>query len=127
MEVQAGAAQESLDRLVGRADARALALLALVGRASGQPVDGERQAARRGEGLGPLVDEAGIDQGVGDELLQVVGRAPLHARRDFLGEEFKQKVGHTGILASDGGTKARKFRRFLARFGAIPSAGGNAR
>ena len=67
---------------------------------AGTPCDREREPARRREGLGALVDEAGRDQPVGDELLQIVGRARLHARGDFLGEEFEQKVGHRG--PSDG-------------------------
>ena len=54
----------------------------------------ERQPARRDEGLGALVDQPGLDQPVGDELAQVLGRARLHARGDFLGEQFEQKVGH---------------------------------
>ena len=60
--------EEPLDRLLRRADARPLPLLAPVGRARRQPVHGQRQPPRRGEGLGALVDEAGLDQRVGDEL-----------------------------------------------------------
>ena len=44
----------------------------------------ERQPARRGEGLGALVDETGADQPVGDELAQILGGARLHARGNFL-------------------------------------------
>ena len=33
---------------------------------------------------------------VGDELLQILRRARLHARGDFLGEQFEQKIGHGG-------------------------------
>ena len=91
---QAGALEEALDRLVGRADARPLALLALVGRAGRQAVDGQRQPARRGEGLGAFIDEAGIDQRLGDQLLQVLRRLPLHAGGNFLGEEFEQEIRH---------------------------------
>ena len=57
---------------------------------------GEREPARRDERLGALVGQPGLDQPVGDELLQIVGGARLHARGDFLGEEFEQKVGHGG-------------------------------
>ena len=33
-------------------------------------------------------------QPVGHEAAQVIGRARLHARRDFLGEQFEQEFGH---------------------------------
>ena len=55
---------------------------------------GEREAARRGEGLRAFIDEPGLDQTVGDELLQILRRARLHARGDFFGEKFEQKIGH---------------------------------
>ena len=56
----------------------------------------KRQAARRRESLRAFIDEAGCNQPVGDHLAQVLGRARLHARGDFLGQEFDQKVGHFG-------------------------------
>ena len=67
-------------------------------------------ASRRGvdEGLGALVDEPGLDQPVGDELAQILGRARLHARGDFLGEEFEQKVGHQGHAAVPAGSRRRR-------------------
>jgi hypothetical protein len=54
----------------------------------------QREAARRGEGLGALIDEAALDERIGDELPQVFRRLALHARGDFLREEFEQKIGH---------------------------------
>ena len=86
--------EEALDRLLRRADARPLPLLAPVRRARRQAVHGQRQPPRRGEGLGALIDQPGLDQRVGDELPQVLRRLPLHAGGDFLGEQFEQKVGH---------------------------------
>ena len=59
---------------------------------AGEAGNGERQPARRDERLGALVGQPGFDQPVGDELLQVVGGARLHTRRDFLGEQLKQEV-----------------------------------
>ena len=73
--------QESLDRARGRADARALLLLLHVGLPRRHALHREREAARRGEGLGAFIDEAGGDQPVGDEFLQILGRrAPACAR-----------------------------------------------
>ena len=92
--LEPGGAQEALDRALGRADARALLLLLHVGLPDRHALHRERQPARRGEGLGALVDQPGLDQPVGDELAQILGRARLHARGDFLGEQFEQKVGH---------------------------------
>ena len=61
-----------------------------------RPSTREGQAARRGEGGGVGIGEAALDQAVGDEAAQVVGRLRLHAGGDFLGEEFEQEVGHRG-------------------------------
>ena len=58
----------------------------------------QREPARRHERLGALVDEAGIDQPVGHELAQILRRPRLHARGNFLGEQFEQQVGHGGAL-----------------------------
>jgi len=55
---------------------------------------GQCKPARRRETLGALVGKPGRYQPVRDHLSQVLGRARLHARRDFLGQEFEQKVGH---------------------------------
>jgi hypothetical protein len=67
-------------------------------------VHGQRQTARRGEGLGALINETGLDQRVGDELPQVLRRLPLHAGRNLFGEQFEQEVGHgnAGRRESDG-------------------------
>ena len=54
----------------------------------------QRQPPRRREGLGAVVGQARGHQLVGDELLQILRRPRLHARGNFLGEEFEQKVGH---------------------------------
>ena len=88
--------------LGGGVGAGALALLAGVGGAVGEAGEREGQAAGRGEGGGVGVGEAALDEAVGDEAAQVLGRLPLHAGGDFLGEEFEQEVGHRG--ASGGGT-----------------------
>ena len=93
---QARRAQEAGDRLFGRADLGTFALFLEVGRARRHALHGQRQTARRGEGLGALIDEARRHQPVGDHFLQVIGGARLHARRDFLGEKFEQQIGHGG-------------------------------
>ena len=86
--------EEAVDRLLGGADARALLFLAGIGRADGDALHGEREPARRREGLGALVDETLGDQRVGDGFAQILGRLALEAGGDFLGEEFEQQVGH---------------------------------
>ena len=55
---------------------------------------GERKPPRRGEGFGALVDQAFRNELVGDHAAQVFGRFRLHARGDFFGKQFKQKIGH---------------------------------
>ena len=80
--------------MLRRIDAGAFALLADIGRALRQTVDDRSQAARRGEGLDLVEVEAGGFQLVAEQARQVLARAGLHPRRDFLGEQFKQKFSH---------------------------------
>ena len=94
--LQAGRLEKAGDGALRRADARAFLFFLAVGLAHRHAVHRKREPARRGEGLGALVDEAGRHQTVGDDLFQILGGARLHARRDFLGQEFKQEVGHGG-------------------------------
>ena len=83
----------------GGVGARTLALLADRERGVGEALDGEGQAARRGEGGGVGVGQAAGDEAVGDEALEVVGGPRLHPGRDFLGEELEQEVRHRSVLA----------------------------
>ncbi len=103
---QARRAQETGDGLLGRADLRALALFLQVGLARRHAVHRQRQAARRHKGLGALIGEAGRHQPVGDHFPQIVGRARLHARGDFLGEQFEQEIGHVGQSLNRGSNSA---------------------
>ena len=80
---QARGLEEAVDRLLRGADARALLFFAGVGRAGRDAGDGERQAARRDEGLGALVDEALVDQRVGDGLLAGPRRPCAGSARGF--------------------------------------------
>ena len=91
---EAGGFQEALDGGVRRADARPLALLAHVRALHGQAGDVQGQAPWRGEGARALIMEAALHQRVGDQLLQVFRGLALHARGNFLGEQFEQKIGH---------------------------------
>ena len=94
--LEPGGAHEALDRAGGGADARTFLLLLHVGLPDRHALHREREAARGDEGLGALINETRIDQPVGDQLAQVLGRARLHARGNFLGKQFEQKVGHGG-------------------------------
>ena len=91
---QARAAQEALDRLVGRTNLGAFAFLADGGAFRQQPLDRQRQAARRGQGSGPGIGQTSLDQTIGDPLFQVLTGAGLHTRGDLLGKQFDQQVGH---------------------------------
>ena len=94
IDVRPARLEEARDRAFGRADARALALFLQVRLPRRHALHGEREPARRRERVRALVDEPGIDQPVGDELLQILRRARLHAGGDFLGEQFEQEIGH---------------------------------
>ncbi len=98
---QARALQKTLHGGVGRADARPLLFLALVGLAHRQADDMQGQPARRDKAFRRLIGQAAFEQSVGDELFQVGGRLGLHPGRDFLGEKFEQKVGHDGLSEND--------------------------
>jgi len=95
---EAGAAQKTFDRLFIGARARALAVLAHIGGAGVETADVERQAARRPVFAGTLIGQASLDQRVGQKLLQIAGSLALQTGRDFLGAEFKQKIGHGRML-----------------------------
>jgi hypothetical protein len=97
---EACALQEALHGGLRRADAGALALLAHVLAADRQARDVKRQAPRRRKGLRALIEEAALDQRIRDELFQVLRGAPLHARGDFFGEEFEEKIGHGDQFAA---------------------------
>ena len=91
---EAGSLEEALHRGVRRADARPLALLADIAPAHGEASDGERQPARRGEGFRALIDQAALDQRIGDKLLQILRRLALHAGGDLFRKEFEQEIRH---------------------------------
>ena len=86
--------EKARDRILRRADARALLLFAHVGLAVRHAVHRKRQPPRRHERLGAFVDETGIDQAVGNRFAQILRRPRLHARRNFFGEELEQEVWH---------------------------------
>ena len=91
---EARAAQEARNRLLGRTDFRALLLFAHIGRTGIEPFDHGRQPARAGHSKRGFPVEARILQALRQRGQKVRLRLRLHARRDFLGKEFKQQFGH---------------------------------
>ena len=47
-----------------------------------------------------LIGQAGLDQPVGDHLLQIARRLALHAGGNFFGAKFEQKIRHQRLLRS---------------------------
>ena len=94
---QASAAQEALDRLLVGIGARALALLAHIGRACGQAANIEREAPRRPIFPRTLIGKTRFDQGIGHQLLQIAGSLALHTGGNFLGAEFEKEIGHVKV------------------------------
>ena len=86
--------EEAFDRGLRRIDARALALLAHIGRARWQAIDHRDQAPRRGEGPDLLELEPRLAERAAQQPRQILARARLHARGDFFGEQFEQKLSH---------------------------------
>ena len=91
---QPGAAQEPVQRLLRRADARALALFAHIGGPVRQIVDHRHQAARPGKAAHRRKGKARILQRPAQQARQVLRCAALHPRRDFFAEQFKQEFAH---------------------------------
>ena len=87
-------------------------LLAHIGLPRRHAVHRQRQPPRRHERLGAVIDQPGRDQPVGDQLAQILRRPRLHPRGDFLGEKFKQKVGHD-FTARGASTTADDYRAVL--------------
>ena len=94
--------QEARQRLLRRADARALALLADRRRLQRHVLDHQRQPARRGVGLRLADAEPLRLQALRDQTFQVVGRARLHARRDLFGKQLEEQLSHGGNHRSFG-------------------------
>jgi len=86
--------QKTVDRPLWRANARALFLLLAVRLAQAKSRCKQRQAPGPGKGLHRLGQEPRRKKALVHHPLQIVGRALLHARRDFFGEKFKEKIGH---------------------------------
>jgi hypothetical protein len=92
--LQPGALEKALDRLLGRAHARALLFLALVRLPRRQAVHRKREPPRRGKGLRPLIDQPARNQRIRHKLLEALLRLRLHARGNFFGEQFEKQIGH---------------------------------
>ncbi len=91
---EAGRLEEALDRRGRRADAGPAPLLAHVALLRRQAGDGQRQPARRHEAPRPHEAQPGGAELLRDDAVQIVRRGALHPRRDFLGQELEQEIGH---------------------------------
>ncbi len=80
--------EEALDRLLGRAQTRTLALLEEIRLPFRQAVHDERQPPRRHMRLRVAEREAGLIEFFRHQALEVVRRARLHARRNLFGVEL---------------------------------------
>ena len=89
-----GGAQKSVDRLRRRADARAASLLAAVRLARGNAVGDHRQPARCHIAAHIRGRDFRRRQLVADKRRQIGDRAALHARRNFLRQQFEQQFAH---------------------------------
>jgi hypothetical protein len=77
---QARGTQEAVQRRVGRADPRALALFLAVRLGDRQPLGDQGQAPRAGEGLQRLGQEAAFGETVARHAFEIAPRLRLHAR-----------------------------------------------
>ncbi len=98
LQRHAGRAQKAFQRLFRRARARALAFLGHVRLLGRQPVNGQRQPPRPGKALDAFEHQAAIGQRADDQPFEILRRVRLHARGDFLGEQFEQKISHHAYL-----------------------------
>ena len=91
---QPGGFQETGNRLLGRVGARAAALFGQVLLPFGKALDIKRQMPRRDEVPGRAMLQPGLAKLAGDQPFQIGCGARLHARRNFLADDFDQQVGH---------------------------------
>ena len=106
--LQARALEEALHRLLGRADARALAFLRHGRRLLRHVVDDEGEPLRRREGACLAHLEALGLQAVDHQPAQVVGRARLQARGDLFGKQLEQQLRHMGFRGSSQASIGRR-------------------
>ena len=91
---EAGALEETLDRLVGRPNSRSALFFADVGPRNRQPVYHKSQPPWRREGPRLGEGQSRSLQAIADQPLQILGRTRLHARGNLFAPEFKEKLGH---------------------------------
>ena len=65
-----------------------------------QAFDHGDEAAGAAETLDSFGDQAGRGEAVHQRLHEVGLGLRLHAGRDFLGQDFKQKLGHSGVVCA---------------------------
>ena len=91
---QPRAFQKAVNRLLRRANARAFLFFPNIRLMRGKADNMQRQTTRGGEGLRAFIEATALDQSIGHQRLQILRSTTLHAGGNFLGEEFKQKIGH---------------------------------
>src|SRR6476659_5976931 len=84
-------AQKAVERLLRRADPRSAPFLAAVGLALGDALRDDGQPARRPKAAYLCRGNFGGGELVANEAGEVVDRAALHARRNFLRQQFEKE------------------------------------
>ncbi len=92
--------QETVERLLRRADPRPASFDLDVRLARHQTAHHQDQPARRAVGRKVLVSQLGLIERGADQLAETGGGTPLHARRNLLRQELQQQLGHGGYAAS---------------------------
>ena len=105
--LEAGTLEKAGKRLLGRADARALALFRHGRRLLRHVLDDQRQPARRRKAARLAHLETLRLQAVDHQPAQVVGGARLQARGDLFGKQLEQQLRHGASQASEGGEHIR--------------------
>ena len=106
---QPGLAKEAFQRLRRGGCARSLELLAHRLRLRGQAMGDQREAARRHIRGQPFRLQPRFGQALPEQARQILRRLSLHARGDFLAQQFQQKIGHQRLHPGNFASHAARF------------------